>query len=158
MSNGLEWCNQFFAHVERDGRESTSSSAKRNAPRHAQINLRFANKQGAGFNYLSTDWLIDPETFLPSRDQIRRVNTQFTSLHGKRRLPRQSLLSLRAVARNAPYTPSAYIANLLFINDGSMSRRNSGDAWQSVFNTLSAILIRYLDLEGRRAEGTARSC
>lgn len=33
-----------------------------------------------------------------------------------------------------------------------MSRRNSGDAWQSVFNTLSAILIRYLDLEKRKAE------
>jgi len=33
-----------------------------------------------------------------------------------------------------------------------MSRRNSGDARQSVFNTLSAILIRYLDLERKRAE------
>lgn len=58
-------------------------------------------------------------------------------------------LSLGVVTRNAR---PAYIANLLFINDGSMSRRNSGDAWQSVFNTLSAILIRYLDLEKRKVE------
>lgn len=140
----VERRNQFFTYV---GCESTSSSAKRgrNAPRHAQINLRFANKQGAGFNYLSTDWSIDPKTFLLSRDQIRRVNTQFTWLHGPNVDFRDSL-SLRAVARNAR---PAYIANLLFINDGSMSRRNSGDAWQSVFNMPSAILIRYSDLERR---------
>lgn len=58
-----------------------------------------------------------------SRDQIRRVNTQFTSLHGKRRTS-ATVFPFRAVARNA----RPYIANLLFINDGSMSQRNSGDA------------------------------
>jgi len=94
------------------------------------------------------DWSIRRCSSALSRDQIRRVNTQFTSLHGKRKLPRQSFPP-RAVARNARLP---CIANLLFINDESMSRRNSGDARQSVFNTLSAILIRYLDLERKRAE------
>jgi len=89
------------------------------------------------------DWSIRRCSSALSRDQIRRVNTQFTSL-----LPRQSFPP-RAVARNARLP---CIANLLFINDESMSRRNSGNARQSVFNTLSAILIRYLDLERKRAE------
>lgn len=58
MSNRVEWRNQFFVYTYiLDAKEEPSSSAnrERNAPRHAQINLRFANKQGAGFNYPSTD-------------------------------------------------------------------------------------------------------
>lgn len=52
MSNSVEWRNQFFA-----GRDAKGLGCLRgkNVPRHAQINLRFANKQGAGFNYLPTD-------------------------------------------------------------------------------------------------------
>lgn len=56
-------------------------------------------------------------------------------------LPRSPFSPLRANARRRR---SLYLANLLFINDGSMSRRKFGDARRSVFNTLFAILIRYL--------------
>lgn len=131
-------------------RESTSSSAKRgrNAPRHAQINLRFANKQGAGFNYLSTDWLIDPKTFLLiARSDTARQYSIYLVARQTQTLPRQFFPSARSRATHALPVSLIYFSlmtdrwvDVIF-----------GEAWQGVFNMLFAILIRYLDRERRRA-------
>lgn len=117
----------------------------RNAPRHAQINLRFTNKQGAGFNYLPTDWLIDPEDVLLSRAIRYGVNTQFTSLHTFATV----IPAVRSRVTHARCISLIYFSLMTDRWVGAISAMLNA----SVFNILFAILIRYLDFGKRRGGG-----
>lgn len=151
---GLEWRNQFFAYV--GPAAAKVHHLRRNEERTHRVTLRLiyvsrTNKVPVLITCRQIDWSIR------RRSSYRAIRYGASILN----LPRCTAnadfrdgVSRRAVARNAR---PVRIANLLFINDGPMSRRNSGDAWQC-FNTLSAILIRYLDLEWEGRRETARSC